>query len=104
MSREILARWPGEKLSGAEAESVWTELREFGWAHPGGPLIKVALTPVLLPALDQALRTDAQAAGLDESLRKLDLRGVALRGNVPLWLGAHRHPTIAEAVKKALDP
>jgi len=76
MAREILARWPGEKLSAEEAENLWTQLREFYWAHQphspphpafGHPLhhrgrgqgegadsdkgavVKVPLTPAVVP-------------------------------------------------------
>ena len=46
ISREILARWPGQALSAAEADAAWAELREFRWAHAGGVLVKVADHPV----------------------------------------------------------
>ena len=39
LSQEILARWPGKKLTAAEADELWAGLREFDWVcvrpHPG---------------------------------------------------------------------
>ena len=162
MAREILARWPGEKLSPDESENVWTQLREFRWAHgesypshdpagcplpphpalsPGGgeggrrpgegalngkgTLVKVPLLPKAVPALCTALslmnnarvhvsaggnlafvslESTADAAVLDDSLKKLGLSGVTLRGDAPLWCGVRSRPQIAAAVKHALDP
>jgi glycolate oxidase FAD binding subunit len=125
ISREVLARWPGEVLSGDAAAAFWSNVREFKWAHPDGPLIKVALTPAVLPAFAQKLRaidgsrmhassggnmafvslpTAAAAAPLSEDLRGLGLPGMTLRGAAPLWLGATSRPKITQAVKDALDP
>jgi len=125
MAKDIFTRWPGEKLSGVEAEVIWSELREFRWAYADGPLIKVALTPPVLPALYQALqphkevriqvsgggnmafaslRDTEQAEAFSNSLRDLCLSAVALRGVGPLWYGAHASSKIAQAVKHALDP
>ena len=125
VSREILARWPGQALSAAEADAAWSELREFRWAHAGGALVKVAVTPAVVPALDTAARSldgtrvhvsvggnvafvslppAVPPAALHERLRALGLRGVTLCGNAPLWCGARSTPAIAAAVKQALDP
>ncbi len=116
---------PGETLSAEAAQALWSDLREFGWAHPDGPLMKVALTPVLLPTLAQKLgglpgfRLHASAGGnvafislpsadgaarVTEELRALGLSGLTLRGEAPLWLGVTARPGIARAVKDALDP
>ena len=54
VSREVLARWPGQVLSAAEADAVWSELRELRWTHPGGALVKVAIDPSAVPALAAA--------------------------------------------------
>jgi glycolate oxidase FAD binding subunit len=125
LSREVLARWPGHALSAAEAEAAWSEVREFRWAHGGGVLVKVAITPVMVPSLDASLRllagtrvhfsaggnvafvslpTSVPAAFLEERLRALSLRAVSLSGNAPLWCGRRTNPAIAPAVKQALDP
>jgi glycolate oxidase FAD binding subunit len=125
MSREILARWPGAALSDTDAETIWSDLREFRWAYANGLLAKVALTPAAWPALERSLglldgaRAHLSAGGsqafislpfaapsglLDESLRGLGLPAVTLRGNASLWLGARPRSNIALAVKEALDP
>ena len=125
ISREILARWPGQALSPADADAAWSDLREFRWVHPGGVLVKVAVTPAVVPSLDAVARSldgtrahvsaggnvafvslppSVQPATMHEQLRALGLSGVTLCGNAPLWCGARRTPAIAGAVKQALDP
>ncbi|HVM46640.1 MAG TPA: FAD-binding protein [Candidatus Acidoferrum sp.] len=125
VSREILARWPGQVLSPGEAQTIWTELREMRWAHAGGALVKVAITPNVIAALCTAvesldstrlhisaggnvgfvsLSTGIPPAALQERLRGLGLPAVTLCGNAPLWCGARATPAIAGAVKQALDP
>jgi glycolate oxidase FAD binding subunit len=125
LSREILARWPGQALSAAESDATWSELREFRWAHSGGVLVKVAITPTVVPSLDTAahsldgtrvhvsaggnvafisLSSSLQSAALHERLLSLGLPAVTLSGNAPLWCGTRTTPAIAGAVKQALDP
>lgn len=125
LAREVFARWPGEALAEDAAENVWHSLREFRWAHPGAPLVKVALSPDSVVALQRvigslkgarwhlsaggnlafvSLLSAAQAVELDGHLRVLGLAGVSLRGGGPLWLGQHPRPAIAAAVKQALNP
>ena len=115
MSGEVFSRWPGEIVSA----EPWAGLREFRWAHPDGPLIKVSMSPaVKVPELQGArwhvsaggnvafvsLASTTQLAELDEALRKLGLSGVTLRGDATLWFGIRARPAIAQAVKQALDP
>lgn len=125
IASEILTHWPGEKLTGADAQKVWFELREFQWASAKGPLIKVALTPAVLPGLYREIQSldgvrvhvscggnmafvslpaPDQVAIFSERLRGLGLSAVTLRGEAPLWCGAQARPEIARAVKHALDP
>jgi glycolate oxidase FAD binding subunit len=125
ISREILSRWPGQALSAVEADAAWAELREFHWAHPGGALVKVAITPSVVPPLAAAARSfdgsrvhfsaggnvafvslpsSIPATALPERLRSLSLQAVTLSGNGPLWCGARTNSAIAPAVKQALDP
>jgi len=125
VSREILARWPGQALSATEADATWSDLREFRWTHPGGALVKVAVTPSVVPALDTAARSiegtrvhfsvggnvafvsfpaPAPPTAFQERLRALGLPGVTLRGDAPLWCGARSIPAVAGAIKQALDP
>jgi glycolate oxidase FAD binding subunit len=125
LAREILVRWPGQALSATEADAIWAELREFRWAHVDGVLVKAAITPAVVPALDAAARSldgtrvhvsaggnvafvslppSVQPAALREKLRALSLPGVTLCGNAPLWWGTRPTPAVTAAVKKALDP
>jgi glycolate dehydrogenase FAD-binding subunit len=125
VAHEVLARWPGQRLSPAEADSTWSELRELRWAHKDGALVKVAITPAVMPALAGAVhsldgaRVHFSAGGnvayismsaavaptvLPERLRALGLPAVTLCGNAPLWCGRRSSPAIAGAVKQALDP
>lgn len=125
LSREVFARWPGEALTQDAAGTLWRGLGEFRWAHPGTPLVKVALSPRTAVALGQtiqslggvrwhlsaggnqafvSLASTEQAEELDGHLRRLGLAGVSLRRTGPLWLGVRARPEIAEAVKQALDP
>jgi glycolate oxidase FAD binding subunit len=128
LTREVFARWAGEILSDLEAERLWGELREFRWAGATGPLVKVALSPSAVPALDALVRSldgsrlhlsaggnvafislgamadRAPADELDQGLGELGLSGLALRGDGPLWFGRRAHPEITQAVKQALDP
>jgi glycolate oxidase FAD binding subunit len=124
LSREILARWPGETLSDSDADTVWSDLREFHWAHADGILAKIALTPNVWPPLAQelshiddarvhvsaggnmafvSLRSAEQSGALDAALRKLSLAGVTFRGAAPLWLGVRSQTQITAGVKAALD-
>lgn len=117
LSREILARWPGEILSPDAADDLWTDLREFRWAPAENSLHKLALTPAEIPALVDAVRALAGRvhvsaggnvafvslpAGADAA--KLKCPALTLRGACPLWHGAPVAPAIAAAVKTALDP
>jgi hypothetical protein len=125
ISREVLARWPGQTLSAAEADATWTELREFRWVHSSGVLVKVAITPAVVTPLDVAARSldgtrvhfsaggnvafvslpsTVPATALQEQLHALSLRAVCLSGNAPLWCGMRTTSAIAPAVKQALDP
>jgi len=45
LAAEILARYPGAALADAAAAEFWSGISGFGWAHPGGTLAKMALTP-----------------------------------------------------------
>jgi len=125
LAAEILARFPGEILSTEQATSLWAELREFGWAHPNGPLLKLPLTPTELPGLHKALRATSESrwhvsvggnvayisvpdgtelSGFEQTLTSLKLVAVSVRGNGALWRGIRRDTEIASAIKAALDP
>jgi len=134
LTGEVFARWSGEIVAEDVAESTWSDLRELRWAvldRTNGtnmtdrPLVKVALAPAAVVPLGQGVQSldgarvhfsaggnlafivlgaPGQAGALDEHLRKLNLSGVTLRGDAPLWLGRQSRPAIVQAMKKALDP
>ena len=56
LAKEIFARWPGATLTAEAARQLWREAGECAWAHPGGTLVKLAITPLDMPALQEALR------------------------------------------------
>lgn len=121
LAQEILQRWPGRKLTEAEADDLWAGLGEFSWAPT---IIKVALVPGNLVAFHHnldampgarmhlsaggnvafvSLADAAQAGTLDQKLQTQKLSGVTLRGESPLWLGVRRDFKISAAVKAAFD-
>ena len=57
LAEEIRKAFPCESLvlSTAEAETLWKDLREFGWAPSGETLLKVALAPADAAPLVRAL-------------------------------------------------
>lgn len=124
LAGEILARYPGEKL--AAPSEPWGCFQEFGWIPAGAAFFKIAITSGLVEKFCQladelatthyhigaggnvaylALPVDPRVIGkLDETLRGWGLTALALRGDVPLWLGATGEGPITAAVKHALDP
>jgi glycolate oxidase FAD binding subunit len=114
LATEVLARYPeGCLLSTEEAAAFWKELREFTWAHEGGVLVKVPLTPKLLPdfcavleGLDGArghvggggaagyISLPANSPRLHEALCERRFRGMTLQGDADLWLGTAARPKI----------
>jgi glycolate oxidase FAD binding subunit len=125
LASDVFARWPGRKLSPEEARTTWADLGEFRWAHAGGWLIKVPVTPAILPEFSRAMASVAEhttqisgggnvayvslagagsQAPIDSTLAKLGLSALTLRGEGPLWLGVQPRPAIVDAIKQALDP
>ena len=115
---EILSRWPGTALPADEAENFWRGLAGFGWAHAGGTLVKVALTPAQVEAFAAVVRGIAGARGwigaggnagylslpAGTALPALGWPAVTLRGDAPLWPGTQPRYQVMQAVKAALDP
>jgi hypothetical protein len=84
--------------------------------------VKAPLTPDKVPALHAALsripdaRMQVSAGGnvafvstphpstLEAALRTLNMQGMTLRGDAPLWLGERPRPGLTHTVKEALDP
>ncbi len=115
----------GERLEGEDEGALWRDARDFAWAPEGAAVVKVALVPRRVPALEAQLEPvgvvrrygaganiawlawpgERPAAELDAVLRSLDLAGVFLTGSAPSPLvGAHRGGAFGQRVKAALDP
>jgi glycolate oxidase FAD binding subunit len=127
LADEIKQTWPGtDILADAEANSVWSSLREFAWAHADGVLAKVPITLAALAPVSAALAklhgargyfsaagnvafvslpSTEQAAQLDAELRALDLSALILRGIGTLArLGIFYESAIVENVRAVFDP
>ena len=118
LAQEILARYPGTSLPAAAAAELWQRVGEFSWAHAGGVLAKVALTPEQVTEFSALVRANPQArswvsAGGNlgfislppgASLPSLPWPALALRGAGLLWPGVRPRFDIMRAVKVALDP
>ncbi len=115
----------GEALQREAEAAYWEGLRQFHWVPADWSLVKVPITPSLIPGLEGAVSTDdlkrrysaggnlawialpGRLAWLDTELIELGLHGVAVLGpariRVP-FLGAPRGREFAARVKRALDP
>ncbi len=124
---EIEQAWPGATvLHEAEADSAWSGLREFAWAHADGVLVKIPITLGALAPVSASLAKLPGARGhfsaggnvafvslpgaeqvgqLDAELRAFGLTALVLRGAIaPARLGIWREPAIAENVRAVFDP
>jgi glycolate oxidase FAD binding subunit len=122
---EMGRRWDAAPLPSAEADTFWEAAAEFGWAHRGGILAKIPMTPGRLPqvagvaaGLPEArlriggggqaayfsLPAGAPAGALEARLQAIGAGGLTLRGDAPLWLGVHPRFAVQRAVKAAFDP
>lgn len=113
----------GEIAADGDEAEWWRQQRELAWAPADAILVKIPLAPPELPALEVMLAAaNAQrhySAGgsvawvawpgrsqqLDAELRRLNLSGLAIRGDVhqPL-LGGQSGAAFLAKVKQALDP
>jgi glycolate oxidase FAD binding subunit len=114
-----------ERFDGTADERVWSAARELAWAPAEAAVVKAAITPSLVPALDAELAVAGAArrysraatlawiawppqrspAELDGLLRRLGLAGVALTGTAGSGLlGARTGGAFALRVRRALDP
>jgi glycolate oxidase FAD binding subunit len=112
-------------LEGTADERVWLEARELAWAPAGSAVVKVAVTPSRVPALDAELSSAGAArrysraatvawiawpgqrrlAELDVLLSRLGLAGLSLTGPAGSGLlGARTGGAFARRVRRALDP
>jgi glycolate oxidase FAD binding subunit len=127
LAGEIKNAWPGATvLADADATNVWSNLREFAWAHADGVLAKIPITLATLDPVAAALgklpdaRGHFSAAGnvafvslpsiehaahLDAELHPLGLSALVLRGiGAPARLGFSREFDIAGKVRAVFDP
>jgi glycolate oxidase FAD binding subunit len=116
LTKEILSRWPGAVLSDEDGGKLWSDVGEAAWAHAGGTLVKVALTPSQVPefvaGLPAAARCWIGSGGnvgyvslpAGAALPMLAWPAVTLRGEAALWPGAQPRFEVMRAVKAALDP
>ena len=127
LAEEIKNTWPGATiLADADADSVWSGLREFAWAHADGVLAKIPMTLAALAPLAGvvarlpgarghfsaggnvafvSLPTAEQAAPLDTELRTLGLSALVLRGiGAHARLGISHESAVAENVRAVFDP
>jgi glycolate oxidase FAD binding subunit len=114
---------PAEKLLGEDDAELWDEARKLAWAPPGTAIVRLALSPrrvaAIEPALDGVARrySRAGAAGwlawppdrpleeLDALLRVAGAGGVRLTGPPgAVLLGATGGGAFADRVRRALDP
>ncbi|MEZ4620315.1 MAG: FAD-binding protein [Caldilineaceae bacterium] len=113
-------------IDGAAETALWAAVGEASWAPANASLVKVALTPGKIPALEaQLAQTAAQRRyavggnlawiawpndlpgleGLDQQLQTLGLSGLVLvgEGTKPL-IGQQNGQHFAQQIKSALDP
>lgn len=116
LTKEIFSRWPGATLADDAAAKVWSDAGEAAWAHAGGTLVKVALTPSQVPEFVAAICGDARGwigsggnvgyvsfpAGAASPA--LAWPALTLRGDAALWPGVKPRFEVMRAVKVALDP
>ncbi|MED5585020.1 MAG: FAD-binding protein [Verrucomicrobiota bacterium] len=119
---EKCAGFPASRITGQMESETWDKLRDFKWAQEEF-LIKVALNPSLLCELDNILeKIEASrhysAAGnvayisternnllfIDDTLKKMKLSGVALRGDLEYpRLGWHPARKAETKIQSAMD-
>ena len=105
-------------MSAENAVDFWEGVGEFRWAHAGGTLIKVVLTPMEVAKFMAYVRGVPDALGWVGSggnvgyvsvpagtqLAELSWPAVTLRGEAALWPGLKPRFELMQAVKNALDP
>jgi glycolate oxidase FAD binding subunit len=118
LATEIFSRWPGSEVSAGDAGVFWQHVSGFNWAHPGGALVKIVLTPSEIPAFIAHVQAHADRRGwigaggnvgyvstpAGMAVPELRWSAMTLRGDAPLWPGAKPRFELMHAVKHALDP
>ncbi len=116
LAAEMFARWGGTALEREVADKFWSGVGELAWAHPGGTLVKIALTPSQVPEFIARISGEARgwvSAGgnvgylslpAGATVPPLAWPALTLRGAVALWPGVRPRFEVMQAVKTALDP
>lgn len=115
----------GELVTPDTETRLWHDLREFAWVPEGWALVKVPVTPAVIPVLEQQLAgVDASRRyigggnlawvawrgplqDLSATLASLSLSGLVIRGPNPTSrpeIGAYSQPAFGARVQRALDP
>jgi len=118
LAQEIFSRWPGTALTDGDAAYLWQSVTGLRWAHTGGTLVKVALSPALVVDFIACVRAQPGARGWisaggnvgylsvppGAARPSLAWPAVTLWGDAPLWPGAKPRFEVMTRVKAALDP
>lgn len=117
LAKDILTRCNGIVLTGGEGAYLWQSVVGFNWAHTGGTLVKVALTPKRVPEFIARVRVQTGTRGWVSAggnvgymsvasgnvLPPLEWPAMMLRGEGALWLGTKPRFEVMTRVKAALD-
>jgi glycolate oxidase FAD binding subunit len=118
LAKDVLGSHAGAVLTSGDGAYLWQSVVGLSWAHTGGTLVKVVLTPTRVPEFIGRVRAQAGARGwvsaggnvgfisvaAGTELPKLDWPAVTLRGDAALWPGAKPRFEVMAKVKAALDP
>jgi glycolate oxidase FAD binding subunit len=118
LAADLLARWSGAVMNAGDAAYLWQSVGRLGWAHTGGTLVKLAVTPAQVPPVLEWIAGQRDARGwisaagntaylslpAGASLPPLPWPALTLRGSAPLWPGVNRRFEVLQRVKAALDP
>jgi glycolate oxidase FAD binding subunit len=114
----------GDILTGEEERAHWRTAGDFAWLPAGASLVKVALTPAQVPALEKRLPGPADSprrysvggalawlawqaplAELDAILTDLNLPGLLILGDSqPALIGRRPDAAFLDRIKRVLDP
>ena len=122
---ERLKQYTGdlEIMESDKEQNYWDKIREFQWLPNDTILVKIPITPKLVPKLDQFLEANGRirrySAGanvawvawpqpldsLDQFLKQEDLSGLSILGSTDqIRLGAWNPGVFDQRIKNALDP
>ena len=113
----------GDLLEDAQENAYWEAVREFNWVPPDSSLVKIALTPSRIQAMERSMESTGAvrrySAGaqigwlgwpgdlsdLESILGSLGLSGLVIWGSGERMILAKSTPDIfAQRIKQAMDP